>query len=120
MKKLFLLLFILGISSQIFAQLENKHVVGNWKYNVVTDQGELKGLFKFVEKEGKLAGEVSTDDGYVIPFSKIEFKEGNTLYLEVQTDNDVIKISVKIEGNKFKGTGTSYQGDAPITGEKQV
>ena len=79
----------------------------------------MTGVFKFVENEGKLTGDVITSDGYTIPITKIEIKEENNLYLEIQTDNDLIKVSVKIDGNNFKGTGTSYQGEAPISGVKQ-
>ena len=119
MKKLSLFLFVFVFGFSAFAQLKSNQIAGSWKYNVVTDQGDMTGVFKFVDKEGKLTGDVITSDGYTIPITKIEMKEENTLYLEIQTDNDVIKVSLKVDGNKFKGTGTSYQGDAPITGEKQ-
>ncbi|KAF0237376.1 MAG: hypothetical protein FD181_1942 [Prolixibacteraceae bacterium] len=112
-------MFVLGIASPIFAQLDSKQLVGNWKYSVVTDQGEMTGVFKFTENEGKLKGEIITAEGYNIPMSKIEIKEENNLYLEIQTDSDLIKVKVKVDGKNFKGTGSSYQGEAPITGEKQ-
>lgn len=119
MKKLFIFLFVLGITTPIFAQLDSKQLTGNWKYSVVTDQGDMTGVFKFVETDGKLSGDVITSDGYTIPITKIEIKEENNLYLEIQTDNDLIKVTVKVDGKNFKGTGTSYQGEAPITGVKQ-
>jgi hypothetical protein len=119
MKKLLILLFVLGIASPIFAQLDSKQLLGNWKYSVVTDQGDMTGVFKFTENEGKLKGEVLTSEGYNIPMSKIEIKEQNNVYIEIQTENDVIKVNLKVDGKNFKGTGTSYQGEAPITGVKQ-
>ena len=119
MKKLFILLFVLGIASPIFAQLDSKQLIGNWKYNVVTDQGDMTGVFKFVEKEGNLTGDVVTSDGYTIPITKIEIKEENNLYLEIKTESDLIKVTVKVDGKNFKGTGSSYQGEAPITGVKE-
>ena len=119
MKKLFILLFVLGITTPIFAQLDSKQLIGNWKYSVVTDQGDMTGVFKFAETEGKLTGNVITSDGYTIPITKIEVKAENNLYLEIQTDSDVIKVNVKVDGKNFKGTGSSYQGEAPITGVKQ-
>ena len=118
MKKLFILLFVLGFTSPIFAQLDSKQLIGNWKYSVITDQGDMTGVFKFVEKEGNLTGDVITSDGYTIPITKIELKAENNLYMEIKTESDLIKVSVKMEGKKFKGTGSSYQGEAPITGEK--
>ncbi len=119
MKRILIALFVLAITLQVSAKLKENQLLGKWKYEVVTDQGNMSGVFHFMEKDGKLAGEVITDDGYTIPFTKIEIKEENMLYLELQTDSDVIKISVKVDGKKFTGTGSSYQGDAPITGEKQ-
>jgi len=119
MKKLFIFLFILGITSPVFAQLDSKQLTGTWKYSVVTDQGDMTGVFKFVENQGKLTGDVITSDGYTIPITKIEMKAENNLYLEIKTDSDLIKVTVNVEGKNFKGTGTSYQGEAPITGVKQ-
>ena len=119
MKKLFILLFVLGIASPILAQLDSKQLIGNWKYVAVTDQGDITGIFKFLEKDGKLSGDVITSDGYTFPITKIELKEESQLYFEVKTESDLVKVTVKVDGKNFKGTGTSYQGDAPITGEKQ-
>ena len=118
MKKLFVLLFVLIIAVPTFAQLKSNQVVGDWKYTVVTDEAELTGVFKFVEKDGKLTGEVVTSESYTIPFTKIELKEANTLYLELRTESDIIKVSVKVDKKTFKGTGSSSQGEAPISGVK--
>ena len=119
MRKFFILLFVLGFTSPIFAQLKSSEVAGSWKYKVITDQGDMTGTFKFVETDGKLSGNVITEDGHTLPFSKIELKTDNVLYLELKTDSDVIKVTGKVDGKKFKGTASSYQGEAPITGEKQ-
>jgi hypothetical protein len=118
MKKLLTVLFILAISMQVFAKLKPKQVVGKWKYTVEMDQGEMKGVFKFAEKEGKLTGEIVTDEGYNFTFSKVELKEENTLYFEFTPEYDAIQITLKVDGNKFKGTGSSNGGEAPIVGEK--
>lgn len=118
MKKLLSVLFILAISTQVFAKLKPNQVVGKWKYTVEMDQGELKGVFNFTEKEGKLTGEIVTEDGYNFPFSKVEIKEENTLYIEFTPEYDPIKITLKVEDNKFKGLGSSNNGEAPIVGEK--
>lgn len=119
MKKLLIVLFIFGISTQIFAEISSKQVVGKWNYTVVTNDGDLKGILNFVEKEGKLAGEVITDDGNVFPLTKIELKEGDILYFELQPEYDVYKGSVKIEEKKFKGTVNVGDGEFVLTGEKQ-
>ncbi|HRX12951.1 MAG TPA: hypothetical protein P5210_14915 [Draconibacterium sp.] len=119
MKKLFILLFAACFAIPVFAQLDSKQLTGSWKYSVITDQGDMNGVFKFVEKDGNLTGDVITSDGYTIPITKIELKAENNLYMEIKTENDLIKITVKVDGKKFKGTGSSNQGEAPITGEKQ-
>lgn len=118
MKKLLIILFILGVSTQLFAEIETSQVVGKWKYTVVTDQGEMTGVLKFVEKEGKLTGDVLSDDGNTFPMTKIELKEGNTLYFELKPEYDVIKVTVQIKGEKFAGTGSTYEGEFALTGEK--
>lgn len=119
MRKMLFLFFILSISISSFAELSIKKVVGTWSYAVVTDNGEMKGKLKFVEKEGKLAEEVITEDGNSFPMNKIELKEGDILYFELTPEYDVIKVTVKVEGKKFKGTGSTYQGDFELSGEKQ-
>lgn len=119
MKKLILLLLILGISIPSFSQLKNENIVGKWKYTVTTDQGDMNGTLNFVEKEGTLSGEVWGDDGSIISLSKIELKEENVLYFELNPDYDLIKVTVKIEGEKFKGSGSTSQGEFALTGEKK-
>ncbi len=104
MKKLLIVLLVLGVSTQVFGKLKEKQVIGKWKYTVETDQGQMAGVFNIIKEEGKLGGEVVTDDGYTLPFTKVEIKEDDTLYMELTTDSDVITISVKIEGDAFNGT----------------
>lgn len=118
MKKLLLVLFILGFAAQVFAEIKTKDVVGKWKYTVITEQGDMTGILKFIKKEGKLTGEVITDDGGVFPLTKVEIQEKNKLYFELNPDYDVYKVTVVIEGKKFKGTGSTSQGEFGLTGEK--
>lgn len=120
MKKLFILFIVLTITLPVFSQLKASQVVGTWEYTVDTGSDVMKGVITFTQNDVKLSGQVATNDGYTLPFSKIELKPENILYLELQTDSDVIKISVTVENNKFKGTGSSYQGEAPITGIKRA
>ena len=117
MKKILAVLFILSISTQVFAKLKPKQVIGKWNYTVVMDGGEMKGVFNFSEKEGKLVGEIVTEEGYIFAFSKVEIKE-DILFFEFTPEYDLITIKLKIDGDKFKGTGSSNGGEAPITGEK--
>ena len=118
MKKILFVLFVLGISLSVHAELKPKNLVGKWKYEVDTGGQYLTGYFKFVEKDGKLTGEVVSDDGYDMTFSKIEFKEDNKVHLEAKTDYDVVKVDVKFEGDKFSGMASNSEGEAPISGKK--
>lgn len=118
MKKLIVFLFVLGLSTQLFANISAKQVVGKWKYTIETDQGNMSGALKFVKKEGKLTGEVIIENGDVFPMTKVEIREGNTLYFELKPEYDAIKVTLKIDGKKFKGSGSTYEGDFPLIGEK--
>jgi len=119
MKKLLLFVFILTLSAPTFAGLDVKQVIGSWKYSVQLDQGQMTGILKFVESEGKLTGKVISDEGDTFPMTKVEIKEDNTLYFELKPEYDVFKITLKVDGNKFKGSGSTPDGEFYLTGEKQ-
>ena len=111
-------LFVLGIAIPSFAKLKVKDVAGTWSYEIVTDMETLSGTMKF-EKDGKeLTGTVTTDNGQTIPFTKVEIRDNNVLYLELEIDYNPFEVSITIDGNKYSGTiGTDGRG-APISGAK--
>jgi hypothetical protein len=119
MKKLIIALFVLGIAFPSFAAgLKVKDVVGTWSYEVVTDMETLTGTMKF-EKDGKeLTGQIITSDGQTIPLSKIQIKENNVLYFEMEVDYNLLEASMTIEGKKYTGTIVADGTELPITGEK--
>jgi len=118
MKKLLIVLFVLSISLQSFAGLKEKNVIGTWKYKVEIDYETLTGILKFEKKEGKLTGEVKTDNGETFLLTKVEIRENNILYFELQPEYDVLKATLTVEDNKFKGMIGNFDGEIPITGEK--
>jgi hypothetical protein len=118
MKKLLFVLFVLGISLQSFAGIKEKDVIGTWKYKVETDEGTLTGNLVFEKKEGKLVGEVNTDDGEIISISKIEIRDNDILYFEVESGYEILEVSVTVTKNTFSGTVGSEMASMPITGEK--
>jgi hypothetical protein len=118
MKKLMLVLFVLGIAFPSFAGLKEKDVIGSWKYKVETDQGDLTGLIKIEKKDGNLLAEVHTDDGDVLGFKKVEIHENDVLYMELDTGYEIMEVSVTVKDKKFEGTVGSEQGSFPITAEK--
>lgn len=118
MKKLLILLFVVGVSLPSFAGLKEKHVLGTWSYKVETDQGTITGTMTFVKEDGKLAGEIFTDEGDSLKMIKVEIKENNVLYLEIQPDYEILKVSLTIDGKKYEGNVAVSDMQAPITGEK--
>ncbi|MDX1285587.1 MAG: hypothetical protein R3182_11265 [Draconibacterium sp.] len=115
MKRLLLVLFVLGIALSGYAELKPKEVVGKWKFEVDAGGELITGVFKFSEKEGKLVGQILADDGTTLPFTKVEIKEGGKLHLETKTEYDTINIDVKVEGDKMTGWASNSEGEAPIT-----
>jgi hypothetical protein len=112
----FTVLFILCISVQVSENITSKQVVGKWNCTVVTETGHMNGVLKFVEKEGKLIGEVIPDEGDVFPMTKVEIKEGDVLYFELVFEYELLKITLKVDGEKFKGSGYSY--DVELFGKR--
>lgn len=119
MKKLFILLFAFCLAIPGFAKLDSKQVVGTWKYKVDTGDQILTGTLTFSEKENALTVAVVTGEGDVFPVAKVVSKPDNVLYFEIKPENDVIKVTLKIDGDKFRGNGSNYQGEFVVTGEKQ-
>lgn len=113
-----LVLFVLGITLSSFAGLKEKDVLGTWKYKVETDQGDLTGTLTFEKKDGALLGEVNTDDGEVFTFSKVELKENDVLYCELDTGYEILEISVTVKGKAMEGTVGNDGGSFPMTCEK--
>ena len=118
MKKLLLVIFVLGMSLSSFAGLKEKHVIGKWKYEAVTDQGSIFGTLTFESKDGKLSGKVNTDDGDTFAFTKVEIRENNVLYFELDTGYETLKATVTMEKKKFSGTVGNNQREMAFTGEK--
>jgi hypothetical protein len=106
------------MSLQSFALPNEKDVLGTWKYKVETDQGDLTGSFTFEKKEGKLVGEVRTDEGETFTFSKVELQENDKVYCELDTGYEILEISLTVKKKTMEGSVGSQQGSFPITCEK--
>ena len=118
MKKLMFVLFVLGISLQSFAGLKEKDVIGTWKYKVESDQGVLTGTLTFEKKDGALVGKANTDDGEVLTFTKVELRDNNVLYCELELEYETLEISLTVKGKVMEGTVGNYQDSFPLTCEK--
>jgi hypothetical protein len=118
MKKLLFVLFVMGISLQSFAGIKEKDVIGTWKYKVETDEGTLTGKLIIEKKEGKLVGEVNSDDGEVITLSNVQIKDNDILYFEVATGYESLIVSGTVKGKAFEGTVGNETASYPMTAEK--
>ena len=118
MKKIMLVLFVLGISLQSFAGPKEKDVLGTWKYKVETDQGDLTGKLVFEKNDDALVGKVNTDDGEAFTFSKVELKENDILYCELDTGYEILELTLTVKGKAMEGTVGNEGGSFPITCEK--
>lgn len=120
MKKLFVFLFVLGLltfAAQA-ASLKNNDVVGKWKYNVETPDGNLTGIIKITEINKTLEGEVNDDMGNIFILSKVVV-ENNELTFELQPDNEVIKVKAKLVEKKLVGTVSMQGMELKLVAEKQ-
>lgn len=118
MKRLLFVMLVMGLSLSTFAGPKEKDMLGTWKYRVETDQGDLTGTITIEKKEGKLVGEVNTDQGEVLAFSKVELKEKDVLYMELDTGYELLEISLTLKGKSMEGTVGSEQGSFPMSMEK--
>ena len=118
MRKLVIALFILGIAMPTFAGLKPKDVAGTWSYELKMDYESLNGKLKF-EKNGKeLTGEVINDDGYSFPMTKIEIRDNNEVYFEMEADGVPYKATMIIDGKTYKGSVDVNGMELPVAGKK--
>ena len=118
MKKLMLIVLVLGMALPSFAGIKEKDVIGTWKYKVETDEGELTGTITIEKKEGTLVAEVNTDEGEVLAFTKVEIKEDDVLYMELDTGYELLELSLTVKGKAMEGTVGNESGSFPMTCEK--
>ena len=118
MKKLLLLVMVLGITLPSFGGIKIKDLLGTWKYEAVVEMQTLAGEFSFEKKDGELIGEVKTSEGETFLMNTIEIRENNVLYFELDTGYETLQATVTVEKKKFSGTVGNNQGEMPFTGEK--
>ncbi len=118
MKKLLVLVMVLGIALPSFAGIKIKDVIGTWIYEVVSDGQILTGKIVFEKGNPGVAGKVFTDDGEVYVLDDIEIKEDNVLSFSLKINDQGYKVSVTVQKDKFDGTVSNEEGKAPISGGK--
>jgi hypothetical protein len=118
MKKLLVLVMVLGITLPSFAGIKIKDVIGTWIYEVVSEGQILAGKIIFEKGNPGVAGKVFTGDGVIYVLDDIEIKEDNVLSFSLKINDQGHKVSVTIQKDKFNGTVSNEEGEAPISGEK--
>ena len=120
MKNLLISLFILLVAIPVFAKIKAKHVAGSWSYTVQSPDGTLTGSLEFTqEKKGKLSGKVITDTGDTFTMLKVEIREGDVVYFEIQPDYEVMKVTMTLKDDTYTGMVAVSQGEVPVQGEKR-
>jgi len=118
MKKLFIAFIVLGLTLPTFAGIKVKDVVGTWSYQMDTGYEILSGKLVF-EKDGKgLIGKAITDDGQTLVMSKVEIRENNVVYFEMEIEYTLMEAHFTIDGKKYSGTFGNESGSLTVTGEK--
>lgn len=118
MKKLVIAVCILAISLPSFAGLKPKNVEGKWSYEISMDGQTVSGTLKFERNGKELSGEVLTEEGYTFPMTKVEIRENNVLYFEMEADYVPYKSTMIIDGESYTGTVDRDGVEVPVKGKK--
>lgn len=122
MKKLLAFaLVVIALASMSFStDGSHKNLIGNWKYKVTTaPPGLQSGTIKFLEKEGKLIGQIEAADGTKMEMKNLTYVK-EELKFGVYVDYDYVSIKASVKGKELKGTVDSPEGEMQITAQKEV
>jgi hypothetical protein len=118
MKKLLVLVMVLGLALPSFAGIKIKDVIGTWIYEVVSEGQILTGKIVFEKGNPGVAGRVFTDNGEVYDLEDIQIKEDNVLSFSLKINDQGHMVSVTVQKDKFDGTVSNEERKVPISGEK--
>ena len=110
---------VLGLAMPSSAGVKIKDVVGTWNYEVLTSEGQiLTGKIVFEKGNPGVAGKAFTHEGEVYDLNDIQIKEDNILTFSLKVNDLKHKVVVTVEKDKFLGTVSNDEREAPISGEK--
>jgi len=116
MKKL-LFIIVLAVFTGYVSANEFAKLLGTWDYKVeYAPQGYEKGQLVFMEKEGKVVGEVKIQ-GYSIPVKNLQVIEGQFKF-GVTIENENIPVLFKVDGDKLTGKANTSDGNMSISAVK--
>ncbi|HKE55314.1 MAG TPA: alpha/beta fold hydrolase [Pyrinomonadaceae bacterium] len=116
MKNTLLLLFLLGLSYQVFAQTQAKEFDGSWQGTVEAGGQKLRLVVTVTKSDaGVYAGKLeSLDQGATIPIDTITVN-GDAVRLEIKSPAVVIEGTLNKERNELTGTLTQGDQHLPLT-----
>ena len=123
MKKQFLTLMILAIIllssvSQIQAEVKNKHILGEWLYEVTeAPYGYEKGSLIFSETDGQITCVIKLEAGE-LAVSNLNI-EKEVVKFSTMVDGSEINVELKLEKNKLSGKVDTPEGPKTLTAQKK-
>jgi hypothetical protein len=121
MKKTLFILLLIAFASVITKTAmaaDNKAVIGSWKCVVPDVPYEYtNSTITFVEKEGKLTGNVKFENGTVNNLNSVKLNNSQ-LILTLYVDGYEIIVDGKLAGSKITGTVDTPDGKVSFTANK--
>lgn len=121
MKKTLFILLLIAFASVITntaMAADNKAVIGSWKCVVPDVPYEYtNSTITFVEKEGKLTGNVKFENGTVNNLNSVKLNNSQ-LILTLYVDGYEIIVDGKLAGSKITGTVDTPDGKVSFTANK--
>ena len=108
------------VHSHAMAPAEKKDFVGEWKFDIPhAPYGYQQGTIFILEKKEELTGEIKFSDGEKVKMEKLSVTNG-VLNFQLYVESGYVNGKATIEGNKFKGTAITSEGEIPFEAIKVV
>ena len=115
-KNLLILLFVLGLSSQVFSQTSAKGFEGSWQGTLEAGGAKLRVVVTVTKSDaGVYAGKLeSLDQGATIPIDTITVN-GDAVRFEIKSPAVVFEGTINKERTELTGTFTQGDQKIPLT-----
>jgi hypothetical protein len=115
---LLLLMIILFVTPQLQAEVKNKPLLGEWKYEVSdAPYGYEKGSLIFSEKDGNTICVIKVEAGE-LPASNLKI-EKNKITFSTMVEGETVNVELIREKNKLSGKVDSPEGPKTMTAQKK-
>lgn len=119
-KHVFLVMAILfaAVHLQATAPAGKKNFTGEWEFNIPhAPHGYQQGTIFITENKGNLNGEIKFSDGEKVKMEQMSVTDG-VLKFQIYVESGYVNGNATVEGNKFKGTAFTPEGDIPFEATK--